>query len=259
MVRPSRTIAVISGKGGVGKTTVSLNLGTALVRNFRKSVIVVDCNVTTSHLGLHVGLYYHPTSFNKVLKSEADIHEAVHDHHTGVKIVPASLALSELKGVDMSKIKEKVGSLSESNDIIILDAGPGLGREAIACIKAADEVLYVTTPYVPSVMDIIRCKEIVNESGIKELGIVVNMSEGDKHEMNKQEIEQLTRLPVISVIPQDKNVKRSLHAKMPVVVHRPYSRSSRAFNKLARTVIGEIYEEPGFIERMMHRIRNIRS
>ncbi len=251
----ARIIAVISGKGGVGKTTVSLNLAAAMVKKFNRRVTVVDCNVTTSHLGLHLGMYYHPVNLNKVLRDEAHIRDAVHDHHSGLRVVPASLSLSELKGVDMTKIKDKLDSLGESNDIIILDSGPGLGREAMSCLKAAEEIIYVTTPYVPSVMDIVRCKDVVSELGLKELGLVVNMVERDRHEMSTKEIEQLTRLSVISHIPLDRAIKHSLAEKMPVTHHRPRSKSSRAFFKLAGTVLGEreMYREPGVIGGILHR------
>ena len=244
----SRTIAVISGKGGVGKTTTALNLGAVLSNKFDKNVTIVDCNVTASHLGLHLGMYYHPTNINHVLKEESHIHDATHDHHDSkLKIVPASLSLDDLHGVDMSLLRDSIQHLGTHSDIVLLDGAPGLGREAMATIKAADEVLYVTTPYVPAVMDVVRTKDIVNELGKEELGIVVNMRENDRHEMNKEEIEQLTRLPVIGTVPHDKNVKRSLHKKMPVVLHKPRSKSSKAYHKLATTLTGESYETPGLM------------
>jgi len=250
----ARVIAVISGKGGVGKTTVSLNLAAALVKRFAKRVTIVDCNVTTSHVGLHLGMYYHPTNLNKVLKDEAHINDAIHEHHTGIKVIPASLSLGDLKGVDMTKIKEKIESLHNHNDVIILDSGPGLGREAMSCLKAAEEVIYVTTPYIPAVMDIVRCREVVSELELKELGIVVNMREGEKHEMNRQEIEQLTRVPIIAEIPLDKDIKRSLSDKMPSVIHKPRARSSRPFFKLAASVVGEKYVSPNPVRKILQRL-----
>jgi cell division ATPase MinD len=241
MVLMARIIAVISGKGGVGKTTVTLNLAAALVKKFGRRVTVVDCNITTSHLGLHLGMYYHPINLNKVLKEEAHINDAIHEHHTGLRIVPASLSLSDLKGVDMTKIREKIESLQNHSDIIILDSGPGLGREAMSCLRAAEEVIYVTTPYIPAVMDIVRCKEVVNELGLKELGLVVNMRERDRHEMSRQEIEQLTRLPIIVEVPHDKVVKRAIAEKLPSVLYKPHAKSSKVFFKLAASIAGEKY------------------
>lgn len=251
----ARIIGVVSGKGGVGKTTVTVNLGAVLAQNFKKRVTVIDCNVTTSHLGLYLGMYYSPITLNKVLRGESTIQEAVYEHFTGMKIVPASLSLSELEGVDITQIKNNIKVLNNDNDIIFLDSSPGLGREALACLRACDEVLYVTTPYVPSIMDVIRCQEVVNEIGLKPIGIVLNMIDKEKHEMTKKEIEQLTGLPVITSIPYDKNVKMALTEKLPVVVFKPYTSASKEFFKIAGSLIGETYKSNSLFSRLLNRFR----
>ena len=196
----ARIIGIVSGKGGVGKTTVVSNIGAVLAKRFNKKVTVVDCNFTTAHLGLYLGMYYTPVTLNKVIKGEAELDDAIHHHFTGMKIIPASLSLSDLEGVDISTIKDYIKLLADKNDVILLDSGPGLGRESMACLRACDEVLYVTTPYVPSVIDIVRYEEVVKELGIKSIGIVINMVDKKKHEMSKEEIEQLTGLRVITSI-----------------------------------------------------------
>lgn len=242
-------IGVISAKGGVGKTTVVSNLGAALAQSFKKKVTIIDCNITTSHLGLYLGMYYSPITLNKVLRGESDIQDAIYEHFSGMKIVPASLSLSELESVDITQMRDNIKLISDDNDIIFLDGSPGLGREAMATIKSSDEILYVTTPYVPSVMDIVRCQEVVNEIGLKSIGIVLNMVDREKHEMTKREIEQLTRLPVLTSIPYDKNIKRALSAKMPVVMFKPYTSSSKEFIRLAGSLIGEIYRSESLFSR----------
>jgi cell division ATPase MinD len=243
----TRVIGVISGKGGVGKTTVVANLGTALSSNFDKDVIVIDCNITTSHLGLYLGVYYHPVSLNQVLTGDASIHDAIYEYHIGkLKIIPASLSLRDLKGVDISRLKHVIKDLFGKTDIIILDSAPGLGREATATIQASDEVIFVTTPFVPSTMDLIKSHQLVNEIGAKSLGVVLNMVGEEKYELTAKEVEQLAELPVISSIPVDKNVLRSLAAKIPVVTFNPKSPASREFIKLAANLIGKEHKPVGF-------------
>ena len=251
----ARIIAIASGKGGVGKTTVALNLGTVLAYYFNKEVILIDCNVTTSHLGMYLGMYYSPVTLNKVLRGEVSMKEAVYDHFGGMKIVPASLSLSDLEGVDVTKLREKINLIADENEIIFLDAAPGLGRESIAALKAADEVLFVTTPYVPAVMDIVRSMEVVNEIGIRPLGIVLNMVEKEKYEMTPQEVEQLTRIPVIASIPFDKNIHKSLVEKLPVIVFKPNSKASKAFMELSMSLVGYSFEKKSIFSRIADKLR----
>lgn len=252
----ARIIGIVSGKGGVGKTTLAINLGVALAKNFNKNVTLVDCNLTTSHLGLYLGMYYCPLTLNKVLRGDNSIEEAIYEHFSGIKVVPASLSLADLEGIDILNLGEKVREISETYDMIFLDSSPGLGREAMGTLKACDEVIFVTTPFVPSVMDIIRCKEVVDELGIRQIGIVLNQVNKEKYEMSPKEIEQLARLPVIASIPYDKNVKKSLAIKTPLVIYKPKSKASKEFLKLAAFLIGEKYQESSAFLRLIEKIRS---
>jgi MinD-like ATPase involved in chromosome partitioning or flagellar assembly len=173
-----------------------------------------------------------------------------------MKVIPASLSLSDLEGIDITQLKDNLRKIFNKNDFIFLDASPGLGREALAALKASDEVLFVTTPYVPCVMDIIRCQEVVNELGIKPIGIVLNMVNKKRYEMTPTEIEQLTRLPVIASIPFDKNVNKSLASKTPVVILKPKAKASKELIKLGNKLIGETYSPRGKLSRIVHRLRS---
>ncbi len=242
-----RIIAIASGKGGVGKTTITSNLGIALSQKFNQRVVLVDCNITTSHLGLFFGIYYSPETLNKVLRGETNIKDALVEQFSSLRVLPASLSLSELEGADLINLKDVVYPLKDSNDLIFLDTAPGLGREAIASIKSSEEILFVTTPYLPAVIDVVKTMEVVKEFGIKPIGVVLNMVGRGKNEMTIKEVEQLTGLNVISSIPYDKNVVESITLKMPVLITRPKSKASKEIIKLAAFLIGrEIKEESRF-------------
>ncbi len=252
----TRVIGIISGKGGVGKTTVTANLGSILAQKFKKDVIIIDANVTTSHLGLYLGMYYTPVTLNQVLTGEAEIEDAMYKYHvSGLRVIPASLSLGDLKGVDIAKLRNSIKKLFGKADIILLDSAPGLGREALATVRAADEVIFVNTPFVPSTMDIIKCHQVANEIGVKTIGVILNMVGKERYEMTSKEVEELIEIPVISNIPMDKNVLRSLALKMPVVLFSPNSPSSREFIKLAAHIVGEEYVPEGFFANLMKLFR----
>jgi septum site-determining protein MinD len=247
MEKNTRIIGIISGKGGVGKTTIVANLGAVLSKKFKKSVVIVDCNLTTSHLSLSLGMYYCPITINNILKGEKTIFDAMYDHPTGMKIVPCSIHLRELEGVDITKLKEIIKDLKGKVDIVLLDASPGLGREAYSAIHASEEIIFVTNPNIPAATDIIKCKEIIKEFNKNPIGIVLNMVSRKDYELTKKEVEMLTELPVIASISHDKNIHKSLASRMPVVMFKPRSRSSKELTKLAGWLIGE--EEKGFFLR----------
>ncbi|MAH03585.1 hypothetical protein CMI39_02245 [Candidatus Pacearchaeota archaeon] len=91
-----KLIVITSGKGGVGKTTSAVNLGAA-VNHFGRDVLVVDGNLTTPNVGIHLGSPEVPVSLNHVLSEKADISEAIYEHESGIKILPSSLSIKELK------------------------------------------------------------------------------------------------------------------------------------------------------------------
>ena len=90
----TRIIGVVSGKGGVGKTTMVANVGTALAK-MGKDVIVLDANLTTPSLGMHLGLPLYPVTIHDVLKGRASIKDAIYVHDSGLKIIPAGISLRD--------------------------------------------------------------------------------------------------------------------------------------------------------------------
>jgi septum site-determining protein MinD len=251
-----RIISIISGKGGVGKTTVVTNLSTVLSTKFNKRVTVVDCNFTTSHLSMHFGIYFHPLTLNHVLKNEASLKEVMIQHSSGVKLVPASLNLSDLVGVDVSILHEKIRNLSQDDDFVFLDTAPGFGKEAVSAIKACEEAILVTTPDIPAVSDVIRAKCVLKELNVKPLGIVLNKVTGKKFELTNDEVVQLTDLPILARIPYDSELLKSLAMKTPLVIYDERSDASVEFLKLASFLTGKVYEPKlSFLQKLSRILR----
>src|SRR3989338_5144950 len=92
----AKLFVVTSGKGGVGKTTTAINLGAAL-NYLNQDVIVVDANMETPNVGLHLGAPIVPVTLNHVLSGKASLGEAIYEHASGTKILPSSLSLKDIK------------------------------------------------------------------------------------------------------------------------------------------------------------------
>jgi len=230
----------MSGKGGVGKTTVVSNLSTTLA-NYQKSVTVIDCNITSSHLLMHFGKIYHRKTLNDFLKGQSSIAEATYLNYANVNIVPASLNLSDLSEIDITLLGSKIKNLFQDQDYVLLDNAPGFGREAVSGMMACNEAILVATPYLPDITDIIRGKGVLEELNVKILGLVLNKVTGKKFELKEKDILDLTDLPIIAKIPFDYKVLESLGSKIPLTFYDKKSKVSREFSRLASVLTGENY------------------
>lgn len=245
----SRVITISSGKGGVGKTTSAINLGGAMSQ-FGKEVIVVDANLTTPNVGLHLGAPIVPISLNHVLLGKAKITDAVYEHDSGTKIIPSSLSIRELKTIQHERLKEVTKRLKKMTDLVILDSAAGLGEEAVAAFEACDEVILVTNPEIPAVTDALKASKLAEQLGKEVRGVIVTRVRGDKTEMPIPNIRDMLELPILGVIPEDRNVPKSVLMKNALVYTHPKSRASRAYRKLAAKIIGknDYYERTPLLE-----------
>jgi septum site-determining protein MinD len=239
----TRVIAVLAGKGGTGKTTSAIALGSAL-SYFGKDVILVDTNLTTPNVGIHLGVPVVPINLHHVLQGKNKIKEAVYVHPQGLKIVPASIALADLIATNPNSLPKVINQLKKLNsDFILLDGAAGLGREALRAIEAADELLIVTNPEMPAITDALKTVALADSYNKEVLGVILTKTESFNYDMSISNVEAMLEKPVISVIPNDKSVRESLIMKDSVVFTHPNSRPAIAYKKLAASLIGHPYLE----------------
>ncbi len=134
----TRIIGVVSGKGGVGKTTLVSNLGVALAHE-GLNVALLDSNITGPNLGLHFGMMACPHGVQNVMKDEIPLTKAMYKHPSGVDIIPARLSIDYLD-VDPVNLKELLNELLYK-DYILIDAATGLDRETLVAIDMCDEAI----------------------------------------------------------------------------------------------------------------------
>jgi len=239
----TRVISIISGKGGVGKTTTTANLGAALAER-GKNVVILDANLTTPNLSLHLGIPLYPITLHDVLKGKAFMSEATYTHPSGFKVIPASLSVDALKGLNAGRLQKAITEILGKYEIVLIDSAAGLGKEATAAIEAADEILIVTNPEMPAVTDALKTIKVAERSGARITGVVVNRIKKEGHELSEEDIESMLDIPIIASVPEDSAVPQSISAKMPVVHFSPRSRAAREFKRLAARLVNEGYSEP---------------
>jgi septum site-determining protein MinD len=235
-----KVYVIISGKGGVGKTTSTINLALCM-NELGKEVIIVDTNLTTPNVGLHLGSPIVPITLNNVINNEAKIEEAVYEHESGTKIMPASLSIGELNKIDHTKLHEITKKLRKIADIIVLDSSAGLGEEAQSAIKAADEVIIITNPEISAVTDALKTIKLAESLNKKVVGVIITRHEGKKWEMDIPTIKDMLEAPILGVIPEDDAVKESQRMKKAVIHSHPRSKAAKAYTKITRRILGSEY------------------
>ncbi|MFH0752594.1 MAG: cell division ATPase MinD [archaeon] len=238
----TRFITVISGKGGVAKTTTAINLGVAL-NMFGKDVTVVDANLTTPNVGLYLGAPVVPINLHHVLQGKHHVTDALYMLPCGIKMVPASIALQDLKGVRPDHLSRAMKGLDKTSDVVLIDAAAGLGREALAAVDSADELLVVTNAELPAITDALKTIKLAEELKKPVIGVVLTRSRADELDVSIRNIETILEKPVIAVIPFDEAVREALQLKDAVVLTHPRSRAAVGYKKLAASLLGREWNE----------------
>jgi septum site-determining protein MinD len=236
----SRIIAVASGKGGVGKTTIVSNLAASLA-HFNRSVVAVDSNLTTSNLGLHLGIPLYPVTLNDVLAGKAKVKDALYYHPAGFRVIPGDVSLSKMMVPQSHKLVNVFYKLVDNADFILIDTAAGLGKEALAAVKAADEMIMVTNPEMPALTDALKLARIAKDFETQNLGVVVNRIKGLPHEVSTHHIEEFLGTPVIGRVYEDHSVGKAISNRLPVVLHSPNSIAAQQMKAVAASLIGMEY------------------
>lgn len=224
-------VAVLSGSGGAGKTTVTANLGVALAK---RNALAVDCDLGSAHLTHALGAERAVPTLTDVLRGRGRAADALFAHASGLKLLPAG---PESKGVDHSKLAPvlRAEPMMESG-IALLDCAPGMGREAMAAARAADRLLFVAPPTHAGALALVKLRYATRELQASALGVVLNRVQRAKHELRAAELSAMVGLPVLGEVPEDDAVGRSWKEQSPVVASAPHSKAGKALRELSGAV-----------------------
>ncbi|RMD67130.1 hypothetical protein D6817_02400 [Candidatus Pacearchaeota archaeon] len=259
MEKQGKSVGVVAVKGGVGKTTVGINLASALAREFGKQVVLVDANFTTPHVALSLGLVEPQLSLHDVLEGNYSVFQALHYHKDGrFYILPGKLNARTDKH---HKLKREVDKLRKHFDFIVIDSSPSANDEMLSAISASDELVVVTTPDYPTFSSTLQAVKLAQEKKVPIAGIVLNSVLGKRFEISPREIEQALGVCVLGEVPRDNKVIEAVYHGLPVIVHSPRRKVSRQYKKLGAKLLGQENYDAGFLDRLnkfIARLRNVR-
>lgn len=259
-----RTIAVTSGKGGVGKSNIALNLSIALAETGH-SVCLLDANLGLGNIDLLCGLngYW---NLSHVMTGARTLEEIVLQGPAGIDVIPGASGLAEIADCSDALRRDLLQQLlpiEQSHDFLVLDTGTGIHRLVRQFVAAADVALIVTTPEPTSMADAYATvKSLASVEDLKSAVLVNQAQDADQADDVIERIRQTSRLfvhqPVTSAghIPHDPAVTAAVAARTPFVIHAPHTAASVAVHRLARRLSQPATAPPrdmGFFPRIWER------
>lgn len=238
----TRVIAVTSGKGGVGKTTVAVNLSLLLAERGHR-VLLVDADLGLANVDVMLGL--NPARhLGRLLISDCSAEEIAVEGPLGLMIISGGSGLRELADADESGrdlLREKLRAYYRSFDYVVIDTSPGIGAHVLGFLRDADEILLVTTPEPTSLRDTYAAtKAIAGHIPDIQPTLVVNMTENSAAEavnaLNSVTEKFLNcRYNEWCCIESDPIIGRAINDRRPAALSYPRSPAVAAIRRIART------------------------
>ena len=245
MNRNPRVISISSGKGGVGKSNITINLALALMRAGRKALIW-DADLGLANIDVLLGL--NPEfNFQHVLNGKKELREIMETASCGLKILPAGSGLEELTHLSLDQkvvLGRGLQEITQEFDYILFDTGAGIASNVIYFNKVADEVILVVVPEPTSITDSYAMIKVMSQKhGRSTFKILMNLVKGEVEAgaifnriRDVAERFLSIRLDYYGFIPRDEAFSRSVIQQKPLLELYPNSPASRCIEGLARTI-----------------------
>ncbi|WP_404356835.1 MinD/ParA family protein [Methylotuvimicrobium sp. KM1] len=242
---PVRVIAVTSGKGGVGKTNLSVNLGLALAEQ-GKRVALLDADMGLANVDVLLGMY---PKFNlsHVLKGEKTLNEIIVTGPSGLQVIPASSGLqhmSDLSTVEQAAVIRAFSDIDQDLDVLIVDTAAGISSSVINFARACQEVIVVVCDEPTSLTDAYAFIKLLNRDyGLSRFHILTNMVQSAQQGQNLfQKLTKVTdryldvTLQFAGAVPYDEYLRKAVQQQSPVIAAYPRSKASLALKNVARQI-----------------------
>jgi septum site-determining protein MinD len=254
-----RAIVITSGKGGVGKTTATANIGIGLAKHERK-VVMVDGDIGLRNLDIIMGLenriVYHLVD---VVRGRCQVRQAlVKDKRLPhLSLLPAS-QVDQKEAITPEQMRDLSAQLREEFDFVLIDCPAGIEQGFRNAVAGADEAIVITTPDVSPVRDADRVIGLL-QSSLGDPQLIINrmstemVKRGDM--LNQQDVLDILAVRLLGIVPEDEEVVIAGNRGSPVVLNER-SRSGQAYERIVRRILGEEVPIPelnghgGFMHRL---------
>jgi len=252
----ARVIAVSSGKGGVGKTSLVVNLAITLAA-MKQRVVVFDADLGMANAEVLMGVSPTSTLFD-CLYGEKDIEDIIMPGPCGIKLISGGSGFIELANLDSIKRQQLIDSLSyfdSETDYLFIDTGAGISKNVLGFVAAASEVIIVVTPEPTSLTDAYSLIKVLSMFKVhSEVMVVVNRA-SDEVEARRtayrieKVVNQFLQIKIncIGWIMEDKLVGKAVKNQEPFSMFRPYSNPARNITNIARYLMSGSREKGSWI------------
>lgn len=242
---PIKVIAVTGGKGGVGKTNMSVNLSIALAE-MRRRVVLMDADLGLANVDVLLGLDAKYTLAD-VLAGGKTLQDVLVNGPGGIKIVPASSGVPQMAGLSPQEhagLIHAFSELSEQLDVLMIDTAAGISDTVVSFVRAAQEVVIVVCDEPSSITDAYALMKLLNvEHGIFRFRVIANMTRSVQegislfNKLNAVCDRFLdASLQYLGHVPFDENVRKAVQKRTPLLAYSPRCKAANAIRVLAQKI-----------------------
>lgn len=240
---PVKVIAVTGGKGGVGKTNVSVNLGIALAE-MRRRVVLMDADLGLANVDLLLGLKAQFTLAD-VLSGKRTLEQIMLNGPSGLKVIPASSGVQKMAALTPAEhagIIHAFSDLGDQMDVLIIDTAAGISDTVVSFVRASQEAVIVVCDEPSSITDAYALMKVLNkEHGVMRFRVVANMTrtlqEGQKLFLKLNAVCERfldASIHYVGSIPFDENVRKAVQARRALLEFAPRCKASQAIYAIAQ-------------------------
>lgn len=261
-LKRASVIAITSGKGGVGKTNIAVNLAITLASAGKKVVLLdADLGLANADVLCNIDL---PANLSHVIARRKDLNEVLVEAPGGFKLIGGASGLArmaDLTDADRQRLVDAMAELEQQADVILIDTGAGISPNVLAFTRAADHVLIVTTPEPTAITDAYAVVKVISrDNADRRISLLVNQCRNSNearivHERIAKVARQFLSVSVFDAgfVPADEQVSMAVRKRTPFVLNAPRCPASHALGQLAMRLeqgVAASAQGGGFFQRM---------